>query len=259
MGEDTTSDEEEGELWERILTTASEEKFREFVIDQLALHPDESVLSVGCGPGFETAALAQHITEEGSITGIDLNEEVLAAARDRCSDLPQVSFRQGDITDLPVADESYDLAVAKQVLSEISDVKSALNELHRVVKRNGQVAVTASDRRTHVKHTPTDRMQHADEIYRSEIGGRQLGTYLVGLLPEAGFRVEDIIPRAKIQTEIDDQIERGIEVQRRFLEASDTFDDTEIEGWEQELRELDEADQFLSCGTAFLYIARKSE
>jgi hypothetical protein len=102
-------------------------------------------------------------------------------------------------------------------------------------------------------------MKRADEIYRSEMAGRQLGTRLVGLLPEAGFSVEEVIPRAKIQTEITDQVERGIEVQRRFLKESDTFDDTEIESWEQELRELNEADQYLSCGTAFLYIARKPE
>jgi ubiquinone/menaquinone biosynthesis C-methylase UbiE len=259
MAEDEFSDEEERELWERILTTDLEAEFREFVIDQLALRPDESVLSVGCGPGFETAALAQHVTEDGNITGIDPNEEVLAAARDRCEDFSQVSFTRGDITDLPVADESYDLAIAKQVFSEISDVESALNELHRVIERGGRVAVTAADRRTHVKNTPTDRTKRADEIYRSEMAGRQLGTRLVGLLPEAGFRIEDVVPRAKIQTEITDQVERGIEVQRGFLENSDAFDDAEIDGWEAELRELDEADRFLSCGTAFLYIARKPE
>lgn len=257
MAEHTLSDKQERELWKDILTTQSEEEFRDFVFDQLDLRPDESVLSVGCGPGFETTAIAQHIGEEGNVTGVDVNEKVLAAAKDRCSDLSQVSFKQGDITDLPVTDESYDLALAKQVLPAVSDIDSALNELFRVVKPGGRVAVTAGDRRTHLKHTPTDRMQRADEIYRSEIGTRQLGTRLIALLPEAGFTVEDIIPRAKKQTEINDQVERGIEVQRGFLEPSDTFDDSEIDAWEQDLRNLDQNDQFLSCSTAFLYIARK--
>lgn len=257
MAEDGLTEAEQRELWEGHLTTATEEAFREFIIGQLTLRPDDSVLSVGCGPGFETAALARQITEEGSITGIDLNEEVLTAAKDRCSDLPQVSFEQGDITDLPVASGKYDLAIAKQVLSEISDVESALNELHRVIKPNGRVAVTARDRRTHVKHTPTDLMQRADEIFQYEMEGRQLGTRLVGLLPGAGFTVEEIIPRAKIRTEISDQVERGTELQRSFLETNDAFDDADIEEWEQQLWELDETNQFLSCGVAFLYIARK--
>lgn len=259
MAERELSDEERRDLWERILTTRSEAEFRGFVFDQVDPRPDESVLSVGCGPGFETAALAQRLGEEGSVTGIDVNEKVLAAARDRCGDLPQVSFEQGDITDLPVADDSYDLAVAKQVLSEVSDIEAALHELFRVVEPGRRVAVTAGDRRTHVMHTPTDRMQRADEIYRSEMGDRQLGTRLVALLPEAGFTIENIIPRAKIKTEIDGQVERGIELQRGLLESSDTFDDSEIEAWDRDLRTLDEDGQFLSCSTSFLYVARKPE
>jgi len=259
MAERELSDEEQRDLWERILTTSSEAEFRDFVFDQLDPRPDESVLSVGCGPGFETAALARRLGEEGSVTGIDANEEVLAAARDRCGDLPQVSFEQGEITDLPVADDSYDLAVAKQVLSAVSDIESALHELVRVTEPGGRVAVTAGGARTHVMHTPTDRMQRADEIYRSEMGNQRLGTRLVALLPEAGVTIEDVVPRAKIKTGIDDQIERGIEVQRGLLESSDTFDESEIEAWERDLRTLDENDRFLSCSTSFLYVARKPE
>jgi ubiquinone/menaquinone biosynthesis C-methylase UbiE len=257
MTDHQLSDEKEREMWEQVLTTRTEEEFRDFVFDRLALRSDESALSVGCGPGFETAALAQHIGTEGRVTGVDVNEKVLAAAEDRCADLLQVSFKQGDITDLPIPDESYDLAIAKQVLSAVSDVDSALNELFRVVKPSGRVAVTAGDRRTHVKHTLTDRMQRADEIYRSEMNDRQLGTRLISLLPETGFTIEDIGSRAKMQTEINDQVERGIEVQRGFLESGDAFDESEVEAWEQDLRDLDEVDQFLTCSTAFLYIARK--
>lgn len=259
MTDSHSTDENERERWEKILSTKTEEEFRDFVFDQLDISPAESVLSVGCGPGFETAAIAERIGEEGSVTGIDVDEQVLAAAKDRCGDLPQVSFKQGDITDLPIEDESYDLAVAKQVLYAISDLDTALNELFRVVKPGGRVAVTGGDRRTHVKHTPTNRMQHADEIFRSVLGDRQHGTRLISLLPEAGFTVEDAVPRAKIQTEINDQVEQGIEAQKEILDSSDTFDESEIRAWERDLRELAEKGQFLSCGTAFLYIARKPE
>lgn len=254
---DTLSDEEKKDHWERIHSTDTEKQFREFVFDQLSFHSGESILSVGCGPGFETADLAESIGNKGSVTGIDINEKVLAAARDRCTSFPQVSFVQGDITNLPIADESYDLVTAKQVLSEVSEPKSALDELFRVVTPDGRVAVTGGDRRSHVKHTPTDRLQHADEIFRSQMSEHQLGTRLISLLPEAGFSVEDVIPRAKFQTEITDQVDRGIEIQRGLLKSSDVFDDSEIDAWERDLRELDEKGQFLSCGVAFLYVARK--
>lgn len=256
---DQLSEEEERDLWERILTTQSEAEFRGFVLDQLTLRSDESVLSVGCGPGFETEALAQRIGEEGNITGVDVNESVLAAAEDRSGHLPQVSFEQGDATDLPVADDGYDLAIAKQVLGAVTDVDAALDELFRVVDPGGRVAVTVGDSRSHVMNESTERTRRANELYRSEIGDRQLGTRLNSLLPEAGFTVEDVVARAKSSTAIDDQIERGIDVQRGLLESSDAFDDSEIEKWEQDLRDLDEAGQFLSASIAFLYVARKPE
>lgn len=259
MADQQLSDDQERELREGVLTTRTEEDFRKFVFDQFSLRSDDSALSVGCGPGFETAALTKQISENGRVTGIDLNEKVLAAARDRCGDLPQVSFVQGDITDLPVADESYDLTLAKQMLYAVSDVDSALSELFRVLKPGGRAVITAGDRRTHVKHTPTDRVERADEIYRSKMSDQQLGTRLTAFLPEAGFTVEDVVPRAKIQTELNDQVERGIEVQRSFLEASDAFSEAGAQAWERELRDLAETGQFLFCSISFLYIARKPE
>lgn len=255
MPDHTFTDEDKRDLWERILTTPSEEQFREFVLEQLDLRPDDTVLSVGCGPGFETAAIARHVGEDGHITGLDVNGAVLAAARDRCAGVPHVSFVQGDITALPVAAERYDLVVAKQVLSAVSDVKTALAELSRVVKSDGRVAVTAGGVRTHVMHSPTDRLHRANEIYRSEMAERRLGTRLVASLPEAGFTVEEVIPYAKTKTEIDEQVKRGIDVQRGLLEAHETFDADEIDAWE--LRELDTNDRYLSSSTSFLYIARK--
>lgn len=256
---DQLSEEEERDLWERILTTPPEEEFRGFVLDQLPIQPDDRVLSVGCGPGLETEALAEYVGEDGQITGIDLNESVLAAAADRCGRLPQVSFEQGDVTDLPVADDSYDLGIAKQVLSAVSGVDAALEELFRVLEPGGRVAVAEGDFRSHVMNESTDRMRRANELYRSEMGERRLGTQLASLLPEAGFTVEEVVPRAKHSSTITDQIERGIEVQRGILESSNAFDDAEIEQWEQDLRDLEEAGQFLSASIAFLYVARTPE
>lgn len=257
MTGDQHSEEAASELWERILSTPSEAAFREFVLQQVPLQPDDRVLSVGCGPGFETAALAQRLGESGQTTGVDVNEHVLAAAEERCADLPDVSHLHGDATDLPVADGSYDLAIAKQVLMAVPDVEAALDELHRVLRPGGRLAVTAGDFRTHVMNESTDRMRHANQIYRSEMGERRLGTRLRSLLPAAGFTVEEVVSRAKSKTAIDDQIERGIDVQRGLLESSDAFDDAEIEQWERDLRDLDEAGEYLSASIAFLYVARK--
>jgi ubiquinone/menaquinone biosynthesis C-methylase UbiE len=244
-------------MLERILSTETATKFRNFVCEELPLQPSDAVLSVGCGPGFETAVLAQQVGHTGRVTGVDVNEDVLTEARDRCGAFPQVSFMHGDVTDIPVADDSYDVAVAKQMLQFVDDVDAALDELRRVLKPAGAVAVVEVARDSHVLHaSDPERMRRANDVYRAARGDRSFGTQLVSLLPDAGFTVEDVVSRARVQREITDQIERGIDVQRGFLAASDAFDDAEIDAWEQDLRDLDEAGEFLSCATTLLYVGR---
>lgn len=258
--QDSSVDEDEARMLEDILTTSSAESFRRFVRDRLNLRPDESVLSIGCGPGFETAVLAEDVGERGRIHGIDINEATLDSAEERCADLPQVSFEYGDATDIPVPDERYDVAVAKQVYQFIPDVDTALDELRRVLKPGGRAAVMEKDFGAMVMHSSDrDRMRRAAEVYRDATLHPHLGTRLVSALPEAGLPVEAIEPRPSMHTEIDAQVERGIEVQRKFMEADESFDQSEIEAWEQNLRNLNDDGEFLSCGTQFLYIVEKGE
>lgn len=59
------TEKEEDEMLEDILATPYAEVFRQFVKSEMELQPHESVLSIGCGPGFETAVLAEDISEQG--------------------------------------------------------------------------------------------------------------------------------------------------------------------------------------------------
>lgn len=255
-----SSSRDETEMLERILTTPGAESLRQFVREHLNLRPDESVLSIGCGPGFEPATLAADISERGRVLGLDVNSETLAIARDRCADLPQVSFGQGDAAELPVPDDSFDVAVAKQVYQFVPDIDRALRELQRVLKPGGRAAVVSKDLDAWVLHSSDRRrMQRAKEVYRRALLHPHLGSRLIARLPAAGLVVEDIEPKPVLHTEINAQVERGIEVHRKFLEADESFDQSELEAWEQDLRELDEAGEFFSCGTQFLYIARRPE
>lgn len=52
---------------------------RAFVRERLALDSEESVLSVGCGPGFEPAELVS-TDRAGRVAGVDSNPMMLARA-----------------------------------------------------------------------------------------------------------------------------------------------------------------------------------
>lgn len=245
---------------EQIYTTPSAEELRQVVTDQLDLQAGEAVLSVGCGPGFELVALAEAVGERGHVHGIDIDEETLASAEDRCGDLPQVTLERGDATDLPVADESYDVAVAKQVYQFVDDIDAAVSELHRVLCPGGRAAVVAGDVDTQVIHSSDrTRTKRASEAVRDARPTPHLGSRLTSYLDDAGLTVEHIEPKPTLHTEINERVAQGIEARREILEADESFDQSEIEAWEQDLRDLDEAGETFVYESQFVYIARKPE
>lgn len=72
------------------------------------LKPDIKVLDVGCGPGAITLDVARKISQ-GSVTGIDLNEEAIKNAQTAAekSGLRNVEFRVGDNYSLEFPDRFF--------------------------------------------------------------------------------------------------------------------------------------------------------
>ncbi len=95
--------------------------------------PLASVLDIGTGTGLFAEGFAQHGL---SVTGIDVNPEMLDAAR---TFLPGGDFRQAAAEDLPFPDETFDLAFMGLVLHETDDLLKALQEAYRVSKKQALV------------------------------------------------------------------------------------------------------------------------
>lgn len=89
------------------------------------------VLEVGCGTGL---LLAQIAAFARSARGVDLSPGMLERARAR-----GLNVVEGSATDLPFADESFDIACSFKVLAHVRDVRRALSEMARVVRPGGHV------------------------------------------------------------------------------------------------------------------------
>ncbi len=88
---------------------------------------DKSVLDVGCGPGNFTVLLAELA---GQVTGCDSSEHMLQKA----AELHGMDFRQGDATNLPFDDDSFDIAFEANLLHHTDRPKKVLDEMVRVAK-----------------------------------------------------------------------------------------------------------------------------
>jgi len=110
------------------------------------LTPDKTLLDVGCGPGTVTIDLAR-VLSSGHVTGIDISKEVIEIAREslKVSDVRNVDFNVDNVYDLSFADNSFDVVYAHQVLQHLSNPVGALEEMRRVLREGGLLAVRDSD------------------------------------------------------------------------------------------------------------------
>lgn len=94
-----------------------------------------SVLDVGCGTGDDSRELADH---GAHVVATDISDAMLAEARRRGG---EVSFLSADVHALPFPDASFDGVRVKLVRQHSPDVDTADDELVRVLRPGGRLAV----------------------------------------------------------------------------------------------------------------------
>ncbi len=113
------------------------------LVRRLALVPDASVLELGPGPGYFSAAVARAVPQ-GRLVLVDVQPEMLEMARERLEarGLHHVEYRVGSAGALPLASQSMDVAFLSAVLGEVPARDACLAELHRVLRPDGLLSIT---------------------------------------------------------------------------------------------------------------------
>jgi SAM-dependent methyltransferase len=106
------------------------------------IHPGDTVLELGPGPGYFTVEAARAASEHGRVICVDLQPEMLHALRDRLHTHTVTNARPvaGDATRIPLRDASIDVAFLVAMLGEVPDRPAAIGELRRVIKPGGTLA-----------------------------------------------------------------------------------------------------------------------
>jgi SAM-dependent methyltransferase len=99
----------------------------------LNLTGQETLLDVGCGTGVFLSLAAPKVR---FITGLDATVELVEEARRR---LPAYPFLVGEMEDLPLPDEAYDIVTGFNSFQYAADISDALSEARRVLKPGGRL------------------------------------------------------------------------------------------------------------------------
>ncbi len=113
------------------------------VIDAAGIQRGQWVVDVACGTGVLTQAVADRIGTSGLTVGVDINEGMLNIARQKA---PEVEWHQAPAEALPLDDDSFDKVVCQFGLMYFDDQRAALQEMMRVLRPGGSLAVAVWDK-----------------------------------------------------------------------------------------------------------------
>lgn len=94
------------------------------------------ILDAGCGSGIYSLTLVQKGFE---VYSVDIDKSKLEFLRKNSN---QLNISEGDLTHLKFKNESFDYVLCSDVIEHITDDKKAVNELSRVLKSKGILALT---------------------------------------------------------------------------------------------------------------------
>jgi ubiquinone/menaquinone biosynthesis C-methylase UbiE len=148
--------------WDRIRKLhAADEAVEQAIVKALGDKPFRSLLDLGTGTGRMLELFGPQI-DRG--LGIDLSLDMLLLARARLerTGLRHCSVRQGDIYDLSLPRDSFDVIIIHQVLHYLDDGARAIREAARVLAPSGRLLIV-------------DFAPHELEFLREEHAHRRLG------------------------------------------------------------------------------------
>jgi ubiquinone/menaquinone biosynthesis C-methylase UbiE len=178
------------------------------VADQLP--PGSAVLEVAPGPGYFSIELAK--LGPYSITGVDISRTFVEMARGKAAEAGvRLDFRQGNASDLPFANDTFDFLLCRAAFKNFGQPVLALRQMCRVLKPGGRGLII--DLR---KDASSKSISHAVDAMRLSMVNRVLTklTFRLMLLKTAYTRAqfEEMLAQASFRSVDIQEVDIGFEI-----------------------------------------------
>ena len=160
------------------------------------------ILYVGVGGGMELLQFAYFSRQKNGVVGVDVVDEMLEASKKNFKEAEDqnpwfnkdfVSLKKGDALNLPVKDNSIDVAAQNCLFNifKVEELKKAISEMYRVLKPHGKLVMSDP-----TCEQPMNKSLREDERLRALClsGSIPIADY-VKMLTDAGFGTIEIRAR----------------------------------------------------------------
>jgi len=146
----------------------------------------DSVLDLGSGAGNDCFVARAIVGEAGHVSGLDFTDEMIGKARinNQKMGFTNVDFIKGDIEEMPIPDNCFDVIVSNCVLNLVPDKTKAFAEMMRVMKTGGRFCV--SD--VVIKGNLPIALKEDAVMYAGCVSGALPMENYLGIIEKTGFR-----------------------------------------------------------------------
>ncbi|MDH5701350.1 MAG: arsenite methyltransferase, partial [Candidatus Bathyarchaeota archaeon] len=157
------------------------------------LKEGDVVLDLGSGGGIDAFLAAKKVGPKGRVIGVDMTEEMVQLAKDNAERMKveNVEFRLGEIENLPLEDEIFDVLISNCVINLSPDKDKVFGEAFRVLKPGGRVLI--SDIVT--QGELPDEIRENPEMWAACIAGALDEKVYLQKIMNAGFEKVEVIAK----------------------------------------------------------------
>ena len=165
------------------------------------IKPGQSILELGCGPGFTTQDLAEFTKNQSQITAVDISENFLAHLKSM--NLPKVDVKKNYIETLELSKVDFDYAFCRWLMIFIPDIQKAIQKIRGHLKDQGRFCMQEYISYDSFSLAPDRPIMKkvVDAIFKSWMdqgGYPNQGRRLPEVLEKNGFKVLEIEPLARV-------------------------------------------------------------
>lgn len=153
----------------------------EFAFECITVNEDDRILDIGCGGGVNIEKFLK--LTSNNVDGLDYSEISVGESVKRnkkAVDENRCKVIQADVSDMPIDDETYDLASAFETIYFWPDIANTFKEVSRIIKPGGQFMIAQGTDGNHPDDEKWLNTVEGMSVYTAE----DLEKYLLG----AGFK-----------------------------------------------------------------------
>ena len=146
----------------------------------------DTVIDLGSGAGNDVFIARAETGDTGKVIGIDFTPAMIEKATANASKLgfTNVEFRQGDIEQIPVDDNTADVVVSNCVLNLVPNKQAVIKEIFRVLKPGAHFSISDIV----LKGNLPQPLQEAAEMYAGCVSGAVQKEKYLQFISDAGFK-----------------------------------------------------------------------